>query len=204
MALAVIDAPFPLDPFTFVADTVRSVEVPSASTALAPTSDNFAIPAIPPHISSKVPCPAIPVIVEPSDANAPNEAKPNPNKKPPPPFNFPADRMPDFLRVIDGSTKTKPGLIDLLYETFSAQVSNLRKTGIERKLPEVAVKEKKVWKVKDEAWVSPLLCPNEYEALTCAVGGCRRLAFLIPGIEFLRTFYSHLTFVSTLSLCILV
>lgn len=158
--LAVVEAPFPLDPFTYVADTIRSADAPSTS---APLANNFAIPAIPPHISSKIPCPVTPAMMEAGDKDSQNETKPTTNKRPPLAFNFPADRMPDFLRVIDGSTKTKPGLIELLYDTFSAQVNNLRKSGIERKLPEVAVKQKKVWKVKDEAWVSRTSCVEGHE-----------------------------------------
>ncbi|KDQ18445.1 hypothetical protein BOTBODRAFT_511908 [Botryobasidium botryosum FD-172 SS1] len=145
------DSPFPLDPFTFVSAPVTTAMLASqtaaSSSSLAavvpPTADgvSFAVPQLPSHLASQPPSSPMP---------ASATQTPTATKRPPAKFTLSDQRLLDFLRAIEGSTKTKPGLRDELFELFS--VDGLRKGAIEAKVAEVAIKEKKVWKVKDEFW----------------------------------------------------
>ncbi len=73
-----------------------------------------------------------------------------------PAFSLPSEHFPAFLRAIDGSDRPKAVLVDELFKQFKhlPGVLSLRKGAIDSKLSEVATKEKKVWKVKRDAWAS--------------------------------------------------
>ncbi|WFD31345.1 hypothetical protein MSPP1_002379 [Malassezia sp. CBS 17886] len=66
------------------------------------------------------------------------ECAPRPTK-----FNFPDTHLPELLRLIQGSTRSKPALVEDLREHFGPLVKGVSKASIESRLQECAVKESK-------------------------------------------------------------
>lgn len=162
------DSPFGLDPFSFVSTCIEDSRasavsshtttiphVPPASDASAPRqTSEFAVPAVPPHILvSKAQATVNDPSSLPLTTGKPKTAAGASKKMPA--FTLPDSLFASFLRSINGSTQSKPVLIDELYKKYKAMpnADSLKKGAVEGKLAEVAFKEKKVWKIKPEAWV---------------------------------------------------
>ncbi|KAF9519936.1 hypothetical protein BS47DRAFT_1336670 [Hydnum rufescens UP504] len=171
------DTPFGIDPFSFVStcledyrasynvhpsqNPIHPMETKPMSTS-RPFTD-FAVPAVPPHILLTHPQAELsesntPLTSSTSSATLVPTATNTPGvrsaPKKAPIFTLPTALFPSFLSSIDGSTLSKPVLIDELFKKFKTMpdVVGLRKGAVESKLAEVAFKEKRVWKVKAEVW----------------------------------------------------
>lgn len=74
-------------------------------------------------------------------------------------FSFPDTHLPELLKLIQGSTRSKPALLEDLREHFGPIVKGVSKTAIEARLQECAAKESKKpgakWIIKPE-WQSQL------------------------------------------------
>lgn len=69
-------------------------------------------------------------------------------------FLFPDTHLPELLHLIEGSTRSKPALVEDLREHFAPTIKGVSKTAIEAKLNECATRESKKpgakWIIKDE------------------------------------------------------
>lgn len=69
-------------------------------------------------------------------------------------FHFPDTHLPELLGLIQGSTRSKPALVEDLREHFAPSIKGVSKTAIEAKLNECAARESKKpgakWTIKDE------------------------------------------------------
>lgn len=69
-------------------------------------------------------------------------------------FHFPDTHLPELLDRIQGSTRSKPALVEDLREHFAASIKGVSKTAIEARLNECATRESKKpgakWVIKDE------------------------------------------------------
>ncbi|KZT59825.1 hypothetical protein CALCODRAFT_515915 [Calocera cornea HHB12733] len=131
------DAPFPLDPFAFVAPPMKPEGAASAAAGeqkIPPTGEQQ------PHPESSA-----------SATAAAESAAKSKGAVPPPKHPFPEQHLAALLQAIEGSTKPRPVLLEDLFSSFKHL--GVKKNAIDAKLKEVCVKEKKVWKVLDEAWV---------------------------------------------------
>ncbi|KAF8328816.1 chromatin assembly factor 1 subunit A-domain-containing protein [Cantharellus anzutake] len=146
-----------LDPFAFVSACVEDYNkfVTQSEDAPSDTGPNFAIPTIPLHVLASQ---ANGSVVNETDS-AP--AKVGTSRRTGLTFSLPSEHYPAFLRAIDGSDRPKPVLIDELFKQFKdlPGVPLLRKNAIETKIGEIAVKEKKIWKVKSDVWTHAGLNP---------------------------------------------
>lgn len=74
-------------------------------------------------------------------------------------FNFPDSHLPELLRLIQGSTRSKPALIEDLHEHFKPTIKGVSKAAIEFRLQECATRESKKpgakWVIKQE-WQNKL------------------------------------------------
>ena len=115
---------------------------PTSSSDVPKPESNFVVPAVPPHVLA-------------SYTNGTSLDGTSAVKKGPA-FSLPLEHYPAFLQAIDGSDRPKAVLVDELFKQFKNMpgVFSLRKGAIESKLSEVAAKEKKVWKVKQDVWAS--------------------------------------------------
>jgi chromatin assembly factor 1 subunit A len=134
----VIDTPFPIDPFTFVADSVQECRL---STRDNPPSDVvFLMPSLPERLSvvksNTTPAPGLP-----SSAPAPNRRTPK--------TSFPDAHLPLLLAKISSlATGSIAFLVESIYQDLSGQ--NVKKNAIEAKVKEVGerCRDKKIWVVK--------------------------------------------------------
>uniref|UniRef100_V5F0K6 Chromatin assembly factor 1 subunit A dimerization domain-containing protein n=2 Tax=Kalmanozyma brasiliensis (strain GHG001) TaxID=1365824 RepID=V5F0K6_KALBG len=138
------DACFGLNPFTF-SSVVEAVDAPVADDAVdTPTKIR------------KAPLPAGGVLAALwADANpsAPSSAPPTPPAKEGFKHQLREDAIPALLTAIDGSTKTRAGLVDDLKEVLDKLGKSASKNAIGERVGVYAKKEKKAgasWVVKDE------------------------------------------------------
>ncbi|WFC93738.1 hypothetical protein MBRA1_000360 [Malassezia brasiliensis] len=123
------DAYAGLDPFTFTSTTIE----------MAPPSEEKTVPK------------------EPAESAAPTSTT-NPSPAPTtvrtPKFNFPDTHLPELLKLIQGSTRSKPALLEDLREHFGPIVKGVSKAAIETRLQECATRESKKpgskWVIKPE------------------------------------------------------
>ncbi|KAL4401964.1 CAF-1 complex protein [Malassezia pachydermatis] len=120
------DAHVGLNPFTFVsaAVVIETEEKPNETAKAKPASDTAT-----PSTTSTTPA--------------------RPTK-----FQFPDTHLAELLKLIDGSTRSKPALIEDLREHFAPLIKGVSKTAIESRLQECATKESKKpgakWIIKDD------------------------------------------------------
>lgn len=121
------DAHVGLNPFTFVSTTIAIAEDDKSSDAIPQTSTT-------PAESS-----AIPTSVPPRTTK----------------FLFPDTHMPELVSKIHGSTRSKPALIEDLWEYFAPSIKGVSKAAIESRLQECAIRESKKpgakWIIKEDS-----------------------------------------------------
>lgn len=121
-----------LDPFSFLAQTITidAEDVPSEKEK--PTSNSVSAP-------TTQSSPPVPVPAQPSRTTK---------------FHFPDTHLPELLDLIQGSTRSKPALLEDLREHFAPSIKGVSKTAIEARLNECAARESKKpgakWIIKDE------------------------------------------------------
>lgn len=165
------DSPFGLDPFSFVSTSIEEYQAFTVAMKQQTTGD---IPGLslyqPSGAAGKIPdlpAPGVHLRARSSETDnvcsaqlgSPMPPPPLPQKeRTGPAFNLPATAYPDFLRAIEGSEVPKPVLILELFEAFKHRCTNesgaLRKGAVEKKLSEIAYKEKKIWHVRPTEWAS--------------------------------------------------
>lgn len=123
------DAYVGLDPFTFTSTTIE----------LAPSNEEKTVPK------------------ESTESAAPTSTTnptPAPTTARTPKFNFPDTHLPELLKLIQGSTRSKPALLEDLREHFGPIVKGVSKAAIETRLQECATRESKKpgskWVIKPE------------------------------------------------------
>ncbi|KAI9508476.1 hypothetical protein F5148DRAFT_1375796 [Russula earlei] len=140
------DAPYPLNPFTFVSTPVDARDGPgptTASTSGANPQSQFVMPALPPHIvSSNTPTSgAASVNGQPSQAKRPRTTPKNP---------FPDVHLP-FLKekVASMATNSLIALVEALH--LDLKTHRVKKNAIEAKIREICVKDQRhVWSLKTD------------------------------------------------------
>ncbi|KZO95215.1 hypothetical protein CALVIDRAFT_181345 [Calocera viscosa TUFC12733] len=128
-------APFPLDPFDFVAHGKQEAGVALVEQQVPTTVQQQARPETSASAAAA------------AETAAKARAAVAPPKHP-----FPEQHLVALLQAIEGSTKPRPVLLEDLFSSFKHL--GVKKNAIDAKLKEVCVKDKKVWKVLDDAWTS--------------------------------------------------
>ncbi|KZV69641.1 hypothetical protein PENSPDRAFT_735220 [Peniophora sp. CONT] len=150
------DAPSPLDPFTFVSQPISATKhapapaltttapavVPSSAAQPIPGTSTiqFAVPALPPHVSATATA---------TDPTTPKKPKPTPKSA------FPDTHL-SYLqtKVSQMNTGSLPLLVDAVYQDL--KVHKVKKNAIEAKIREVCAKSKgggAVWALKADSLV---------------------------------------------------
>lgn len=128
------DASPGLDPFTFSSATVSIAQPAEEKPMTAPPSEQTQAPQ--------------------ATASTATPASIRTTK-----FNFPDTHLPELLNMIQGSTRSKPALVEDLREHFGPIVKGVSKAAIETRLQECAMRESKKpgskWIIKSE-WQSHL------------------------------------------------
>ena len=128
------DAYAGLDPFTFTSTTI----------AVAPSTEEKTVSKEPTESATPTPT---------------TNPTPAPTTTRTPKFNFPDTHLPELLKLIQGSTRSKPALLEDLREHFGPIVKGVSKAAIETRLQECATRESKKpgskWVIKPE-WQSQL------------------------------------------------
>lgn len=147
------DSVFGLNPFTFVS---KPFVTPAAAASAA---GGTAVPAGKENLGLKgflVPSDAAKSSVPTLSAGSVNTLK---AKRAPPKKPFPTEQLPALLRMLHGSIKTKPVLINDFFELMKAQATPIPKVTIEAKIKEIPCA-----KVKSKTLVAP-------EFLVSSAGG---------------------------------
>ncbi|KAI9434015.1 chromatin assembly factor 1 subunit A-domain-containing protein [Lactarius indigo] len=150
------DAPYPLDPFSFVS-------VPADGSSVTYTSGSklqpqFVIPALPPHLlNSSTP------VLDPAASNSTSSHQPQPKR----PRTIPKNPFPDahlpFLKekVTSMGTTSLIALVEALY--LDLKTHGVKKNAIEAKVREICVKgQRHIWSVKGDTEVSILFVVNDH------------------------------------------
>ncbi|EPQ32459.1 uncharacterized protein PFL1_06835 [Pseudozyma flocculosa PF-1] len=154
------DACFGLDPFTFHTtseeDKIPEATLPSTSSGLlsSPSKPSSSGSSSKPPLAGGV-LASLWGVAKPDGAGA--EAAAAATSSPTAPTlkqSFPESEVPKLLRAIEGSTKTRPGLVDDLKELFEPLGRLVSKNALNERLPFYAAKEGKkqgaAWRVKEE------------------------------------------------------
>ncbi|BGP53728.1 hypothetical protein JCM8202_003659 [Rhodotorula sphaerocarpa] len=132
------DAPFGLNPFAFVSKPFVAVATGSAGASAG--KENVAIGGVGKSDAGKLTVPTL-------SAGSVNTLKP---KRGPPKKPFPPEQLPALLKMLHGSQKTKPVIVNDFFELMKAQSTPVAKVAVEAKLKEIAFT-----KVKNTNIVAP-------------------------------------------------
>ncbi|BGP22820.1 chromatin assembly factor 1 subunit A [Rhodotorula toruloides] len=141
------DAPFGINPFTFVSKrrVVPSAPASSAASSVSTGKENVAIGAT----AAAAPTDKVGIVATSSLANGTvNTLK---AKRAGPKQPFPEDQVAAFLRHVHGSTKTRPVLLDEFVSMMKEQNTPIKKNTVEAKLKELDVKKVKGANIVDAA-----------------------------------------------------
>ena len=130
------DAYVGLDPFSFVSTNIC-------------VTDESKLSSVPSAASSIPNAPVPPDASDSSTVHTVSTGQPRTTK-----FMFPDTRLPELLSMIQGSTRSKPALVEDLREHFAPTVKGVSKAAIEARLQECAMRESKKlgakWIIRDE------------------------------------------------------
>lgn len=140
-SLIVLDAPCPIDPFTFVSAPVD--EKPSVPTTKPSTEESFVVPALPDRVAALQ-----------SGSSASPNATPK-RQMPTPKTPFPPEHLPLLVsKITSMETGNITAIVEVVYQELRSH--KVKKNAIEAKVREIGEKNKKVWVVKADVKVSSL------------------------------------------------
>lgn len=132
------DAHTGTNPFTFVATTVT----------VEPNAEEKNAQSAQPNAQQEQPAQSAPS-AQPQQGSSPPSAPSRPTKS-----SFPDTHLPQLLSMVQGSTRSKPALIEDLWEHFGPIIKGVSKASIESRLQECAMRESKKpgakWVIKDD------------------------------------------------------